>query len=118
MSLNNGNAVHYNLQEIRRVGNLPLELFGLTMSEIELISKVVILSFVFGVLVQAIANVVLPYYINLMFYPFASIPFAVIGIKHINKKYGKGLIFFLIAKLQFRDSINFNNLTALETHSK
>jgi len=118
MSALNGEAVHYKLQEIRRVQNIPLEIFGLTMSEIELISKVLILSFVFGVLVQAIANVVMPYYINLMFYPFASIPIAILGISHINKKYGKGLIFFLIAKLQNKDSLNFSNLNALKNEKK
>lgn len=113
--MSKGSDLYYNLQEIRRIGNIKLEVMGLTMPEIELVFKITALSFVLSAFIQVLANMfsqkeIFILHISMGFFFVLGI----IGIVSFNKIYGKGQIFFILATLQNKQKTFLNNLPVLK----
>lgn len=93
----------YPIRTIRKVANIPLELFGMTMSEIQLLIKITGLSYVIGIIIQIIMNMIYETPGTYMYHGMILVPIMAYVIKYINKNYGKGLIFFIVASYQAND---------------
>ena len=100
-----GNAF-YSIQQIRKIGNIPLEVMGFSTNELNLITKLVGLSFVFGALAQALVNFLIPSQPFIMYWSFLLVPIAMLYMRQINKRYGEGLSFFFIALFYFKHKKN------------
>ena len=110
------NSAFYPLQTIRKIGNIPVELFGMKMSEITLLIQIIGLSYVVGIILQVVANGLFENPPTIMYYPVMIIPLLIMQvIKYINKTKGKGLIFFIVASFKAKDKLKKQNKTVLET---
>lgn len=96
---------YLSIQEIRKVGNRPLEIFGLNTNELSLSVKLFGLSFLVGVFLQVLSNLLLDG-VFVLYYGFLLFVFGIWYIKHLNKKLGKGMAFFYLAKFTFKHKDN------------
>lgn len=111
--MKDNNMAYYPLQTIRKVINVPFKFLGLTMNEISLMLKLFALGYVFGVVAQTITNILSESQPLIMYYFLLIVPMAHIIFKQINKKYGEGLSFFVIADFQAKDYPFFESITNL-----
>ena len=108
----------YPIQTIRKVANIPLELFGMTMSEIQLLVQITGLSYVLGIILQVIMNMLMEAPGTYMYHGLIFVPIMVFVIRHINNNYGKGLIFFIVASFKAKDFPQFSDSPILKTNQR
>jgi len=108
----------YSLQQIRKISNIPLELFGMTMSEIQLLVQLTGLSYVLGIILQVILNMLFETPGSHMYDTLILVPILIVIIRHINNNYGQGLIFFIVASFKAKDFPAMNDLTVLKHTNK
>lgn len=109
------NNAFYPIQTIRKIGNIPLELLGLTMSEITLLIQITGLSYVFGIIIQIATNFLVEGEPSVMYYALLLVPMMAFVMRYINNNYGKGLIFFIVASFKAKDFPAMNDKPILRT---
>jgi hypothetical protein len=105
---------YYPLQQIRKISNIPLELFGMTMSEIQLLVQITGLSYVGGIMLQVVLNIIFDNPGAHMYDLLIFVPFMIYVIRYINDHYGKGLIFFIVASFKAKDFPQFSKNSILK----
>lgn len=108
-------GTHFPLQTIRKVSNIPFKIFGLTTSELSFIIKIMGLSFALGIIFQVILNILMDIPPNVQYYGMILVPIIGYFMKTVNKKYGEGLVFFIVAEYQSGNKQCFKNKTVLES---
>ena len=108
----------YNLQEIRNITNKPLEVFGLTMNELEAVFKSIAIFFAIGVIAQVLVNQIISSQPLILYYFILLSFFVAIFIKKINKKHGEGIVFFTVADFKNHEKSEIKNISCLKTKQK
>jgi len=91
----------YSIEEIRKIQNKPFSFFTFSSSEFSLIIKLTIVSFLIGVVLQFISNILSEISRGILV-PTIFIGFllSIIIIKTINYFFGQGIVFFIFGDLK------------------
>jgi len=86
----------YEIDEIRKIQNKPFTFFTLSSSEFSLIIKLIIVSFLIGVILQFVSNVISDIQRDILIPTIGIGSFmAIFIIKITNYFWGEGVVFFI-----------------------
>mgnify|MGYP004000155099 CR=1 FL=1 len=100
------------IQKIRKYENIKLEIFSMSLSEMKLTTSLIMLVYIAVMLSEALLSSIITMDLFLLI-PF-SIPVILISIKFANKKYGTGIIFYMVEDFKNSKKIKFDNINIIK----